>query len=322
MNRLLIAEHPLQVLPSLATAVGLEKAIILQQIHYWTVEGRGTDRDGHQWVYNTYAEWHEQFPFISERSIRRHITELERGEGMPAADEPLLVTTTAYNRMRVDRTKWYRLDYAALDRLAEAIAPSAPNGGPTGQSGQSNRTDGPPPGPANPATPITRDYPETNNRETPRADAREGSANQHPADPETGETPAERRRAEEPALLERFDRWYQTYPRKVGKGAARRAWLKLRPDEALTERMIAAVARQKTSPQWVKDGGQYIPHPATWLNQERWEDEAAAPPARPGVQPPAWYDPNRRIDPSTLTPEQREELRTYTRRLRGHYFHF
>ena len=37
--------------------------------------------------------------------------------------------------------------------------------------------------------------------------------------------------------------------------------------------MIQAVEKQKQSTQWQRDGGQYIPHPATWLNQERWEDE-------------------------------------------------
>ena len=37
--------------------------------------------------------------------------------------------------------------------------------------------------------------------------------------------------------------------------------------------MIRAVEAQKNTPQWVRDGGQYIPHPSTWLNQERWRDE-------------------------------------------------
>lgn len=41
--------------------------------------------------------------------------------------------------------------------------------------------------------------------------------------------------------------------------------------------MLAALAQQKKSPQWVKDGGEFIPHPATWLNQGRWQDEVAAP---------------------------------------------
>lgn len=72
---------------------------------------------------------------------------------------------------------------------------------------------------------------------------------------------------------ERFNRFWEVYPKKVGKGAARKSWDKCRPSEELTARMIAAVRQQAQSDQWRRDGGQYIPNPATWLNQERWEDE-------------------------------------------------
>ena len=73
---------------------------------------------------------------------------------------------------------------------------------------------------------------------------------------------------------ERFDRFWKAYPRKVGKGAALKVWEKLNPSEELTQRMIDAVQRQRQSQQWTRDNGQYIPHPTTWLNQGRWEDEA------------------------------------------------
>ena len=42
--------------------------------------------------------------------------------------------------------------------------------------------------------------------------------------------------------------------------------------------MLAAIEQQRASPQWAKDGGQYIPNPATWLRQGRWEDEPLSPP--------------------------------------------
>lgn len=70
-----------------------------------------------------------------------------------------------------------------------------------------------------------------------------------------------------------FTRFYQAYPRHAGKAAAQKAWDKLRPDEALLSQMLAALEWQRASPGWTKDGGQYIPYPATWLNQRRWEDE-------------------------------------------------
>ncbi|MBX5476780.1 MAG: hypothetical protein IRZ18_06625 [Clostridia bacterium] len=78
--------------------------------------------------------------------------------------------------------------------------------------------------------------------------------------------------------LERLfhERFWPAYPRKVAKKAALKAWLKIRPSPELVDRMLEALARQRASPQWTKDDGAYIPYPATWLNQARWEDEIDA----------------------------------------------
>ena len=73
--------------------------------------------------------------------------------------------------------------------------------------------------------------------------------------------------------LDRFARFWSAYPKKVGKGDAEKRFLKLKPSEELTEQMIRAVEAQKKSAQWVRDNGQYVPNPSTWLNQERWRDE-------------------------------------------------
>lgn len=69
-----------------------------------------------------------------------------------------------------------------------------------------------------------------------------------------------------------FETWWKDYPRKVGKLQAAKAFEKaLRmTDES---NLIEAVKRQSSCAQWQKDGGQFIPNPATWLNQGRWEDE-------------------------------------------------
>ena len=68
-----------------------------------------------------------------------------------------------------------------------------------------------------------------------------------------------------------FDKFWSLYPRHEGKQAAVKAFNKLNPDEALLETMINAIVKQKQSDQW--SDPQYIPHPATWLNGHRWEDE-------------------------------------------------
>lgn len=70
-----------------------------------------------------------------------------------------------------------------------------------------------------------------------------------------------------------FEKFWALFPKKVGKGFARKAWDKINPDDKLFERIKIAIALQEKSEQWQKDGGQFIPNPATWLNQERWEDE-------------------------------------------------
>ncbi len=70
-----------------------------------------------------------------------------------------------------------------------------------------------------------------------------------------------------------FEEFWKSYPRKVGKKAAQTAWKKaaLPP----IEKVLSAVSKQKQSTQWSKEGGRYIPNPATWLNQGRWDDEVA-----------------------------------------------
>lgn len=74
----------------------------------------------------------------------------------------------------------------------------------------------------------------------------------------------------------RFERFWAAYPKKVGRDAALKAFEKRKPDSELLDLMLAAVNAQKLSPAWVKDGGQFIPNPATWLNQGRWQDESSS----------------------------------------------
>lgn len=86
-------------------------------------------------------------------------------------------------------------------------------------------------------------------------------------------------RREEPystAHADAFAAFWSAYPKKVGKGAAFKAWRKLKEPTAVVLAAIkAALNWQAKSGQWCKDGGQYIPNPATYLNQRRWEDEPA-----------------------------------------------
>jgi len=70
-----------------------------------------------------------------------------------------------------------------------------------------------------------------------------------------------------------FEGFWKSYPRKKSKGQAERAWLKIKPTEQLQGQILAALERAKTSTDWAKEDGRFIPYPATWLNAKGWEDE-------------------------------------------------
>lgn len=71
----------------------------------------------------------------------------------------------------------------------------------------------------------------------------------------------------------RFDRFWEIYPRRVAKAEARKAWVQVSPDQSLFDRICMAIESAKRCSQWQRDGGRYIPHPATWLRREGWADE-------------------------------------------------
>jgi hypothetical protein len=70
-----------------------------------------------------------------------------------------------------------------------------------------------------------------------------------------------------------FEQFWSAYPRKVAKKIALQKWLRIKMTDELFAQITTALENYKKSPQWVKDGGQFIPHPATWLYQERWNDD-------------------------------------------------
>ena len=130
-SHLLINENPLQVLPSLATLVGLNEAIALQQVHYWIEHYRKAEEEhpeskryhfkpdsagkDRSWVYNSYAEWRESnFPFWSETTIRRAFKSLEK-KGLLISEQ--------LSEDKHDRTNWYTIDYKKLNGLNAETEP-------------------------------------------------------------------------------------------------------------------------------------------------------------------------------------------------------
>lgn len=108
-SSLLLQEPPLQVLPTLATALGLEAAVVLQQLYFLLQNPKnGRSIGGERYIFNTYEQWHaDHFPFIPERSLRRIFVRLEK-TGLIISCQP---------EGTVSRRKYYRIGMGALAHL-------------------------------------------------------------------------------------------------------------------------------------------------------------------------------------------------------------
>lgn len=106
MSRLLINEPPLQVLPSLAKEIGLNEAIMLQQMHYWLLKS-ANEFTGVKWFYKTLEEWQTEFPFWSAMTIRRTLGSLEKQK---------IIKIGNFNKKKFDQTKWFTIDYQRVNR--------------------------------------------------------------------------------------------------------------------------------------------------------------------------------------------------------------
>jgi hypothetical protein len=103
-----------------------------------------------------------------------------------------------------------------------------------------------------------------------------------PAGDGRGETDAQ------PTYSQDFLTFWETYPRKVGKGAAWKSWKRAKGRPPVGE-LLDAIRLQSRSEQWRKEGGQFVPHPATWLNQARWDDAPdPSDDSAHGIDPETW----------------------------------
>jgi hypothetical protein len=90
------------------------------------------------------------------------------------------------------------------------------------------------------------------------------------------------------ADMDLFETFYKSYPKKKNRGQAEKAWCRIKPNSDLVDKMMESLAVAKRSTDWTKDGGKYIPYPATWLNAKGWEDEAGQSAEIPWHLQPGW----------------------------------
>ncbi|HHB1580007.1 TPA: hypothetical protein ACN983_005155, partial [Vibrio parahaemolyticus] len=105
--KMLFVERPLVVNPKLAADIGLNEAIVLQQIKYWTDRSE-FKKDGHYWVFKTTEDWEREFPFWSKPTIRRVLKSLEKSE--------LILSQKLHGHFfkeQSNQTLWYALNLDA-----------------------------------------------------------------------------------------------------------------------------------------------------------------------------------------------------------------
>lgn len=114
---ILYTTKPIVLNVALAEAVGLNEAIVLQQLHYWLTDTRsGVEHDGRRWVFNTLDSWQEQFPFWSTDTIKRAFTSLRKAG---------LIIVEQLAKHRHDRTNYYSIRYEHDALVDECKLPSS-----------------------------------------------------------------------------------------------------------------------------------------------------------------------------------------------------
>lgn len=180
----LFDEHPILVDRELASVIGLNEAIVLQQLNYWLHSKSAKQINGRLWVYNTYDNWRkDNFPFWSRNTIRRAFDScIKRG----------LIITGNFNKAGFDKTKWYSID---IEKLDEVMGSACAQNGQTSEpkwadgSNQDGHTN-------------TRDYPETTSENN----------NKHSASHSNAQSVSQ--------LEKEFEEVWSKYPNKKGKKQA------------------------------------------------------------------------------------------------------
>ncbi len=238
----------------IAQKYGVNEAVFLNNIVYWTMKNAAEERhfyEARYWTYGSRKGYAKLYPFWSEDQIKRIISSLKDRGALLVGD---------FNEDRMIRVKWYSPSDEILALYDIQISKDgavqnrpmhwakSPNG--TGKIAQCLYNE------------KQRD-----------------KDNIPPIPPKGGG-----------GAQSLFDRFWRAYPKKKGKQDARKAWDKLSPDMDLCRVMAAALERQKRSRDWLREDGRYIPYPATWLRGRRWEDEPDEPIGPDGIYDEEGHD--------------------------------
>lgn len=234
-SKYLLEEHPITFHSTLACAIGINEAILLQKINLW-LNCKPHNSEGKYWIYNTYKSWQEQLPFFSESTIKRAIKNL--------CDLGILLKNN-FNKSKLDNTNWYSINYEKLDEIVEKHKKLNANNVEffdTETSGKTEIID---------SVKLTQSFGQNEQTNTNEYYTMNNN--------------------DKEIYKERFETFYKAYPRKVGKANVEKWFNKNKPDEELMNKILTSLEEHKKLKQW--QDKQFIPHPYTWLNQKRWEDD-------------------------------------------------
>ena len=253
----------------LAKKYGTNEAVILYNLAFWIKRNTANQRnirDGRAWTYNSQRALAEIFDFLTERQVFRILKKLEEAGAIIKGN---------YNTKKIDRTCWYTvsddilkfygispppdgMESEEMDHPANLVECKPPNGGM-----DTTRSENPFHETVAPIPDKNTDKNTDKNLSAPRSDG--AGVDQ----------------------TVQFKAFWDRYPRKEGKKKAREKWMRLNPDPALFSRIMTGLEGHIRSEQWRRG---VIPHPTTWLNGERWEDELSGR-SRPGPETPQRIDP-------------------------------
>lgn len=247
-SRYLIDEYPIMFHSTLAVALGVNEAILLQKIHMW-LQCKPLEAGGEKsFIYNSYKSWKEQLPFFSESTIKRALTNLVK--------QGILIKAN-FNKNPIDRTNWYSIDYDKLDVIVNQNTEKHYNLA-LGQNDPFHEV--------KMTRPLGQNDPSNTNIYN--------NINNNIYNNILTDKIVEKNVSKINEYEDEFEKLWKLYPRKEGKQVAHKIYLSLRKKnevsyEQVEKGILAYIQELKRN----RTQDKFILHGSTYFNQRRWEDE-------------------------------------------------
>lgn len=223
----------------IAVAYGLPEAIILNHIQFWIEQNEANKLnyfDGSYWTYNTTKAFAEIFPYLSQRQIQCALKHL-RDEG--------ILKTGNYNKSAYDRTLWYAFTEKGISIMQKCKME---------HTEMSNGFDA-----------QVQPIPDNNTDIIPDSD----NSNNNSLASETNA----KKKIDLKEIENEFEEVWKAYPKKQGKEAAKKAYIKARKAGVSNCEIVAGLTKYKLFIKANNTSERYIKHGSTWFNQQCWNDE-------------------------------------------------